>query len=218
LAENERSEERQNEIPLRVWWFQEKESLEKVLKETGEDMIQKQVDYFIRHIIDDKTQIYSRRREIMGAGMIYTQDLKFADLLDEAVRAYTLGMYNSSISLSCIAAERFLYDFIDIADITLNSRILSNEAKSYLYYIPIARLGEFFEDLNVIDHESRTLLAKINDMRNRYVHPKMKDHQNLKKESLEALNLMCELAKRRLSILNFYDVVDGKLVRKPEYA
>jgi hypothetical protein len=34
--------------------------------------------------------------------------------------------------------------------------------------------------------------------------------QDLKKRSLETLNLMCKLAKHRLSIVNFYDLVDGE--------
>jgi hypothetical protein len=95
--------------------------------------------------------------------MGYAEGLKFADLLAEAVQAYMLGMYNSAISLSCIAAERFWYDFIDISNITLNSRELNNKAKTYLYKIPLARL---IEDLNVIDKIAKDLLMKINDMRN----------------------------------------------------
>ena len=63
--------------------------------------------------------------------MIYGEGLKFADLLAEAIQAYMLGMYNSAISLSCIAAERFCYDFIDISDITLNSKVVNNKAKTY---------------------------------------------------------------------------------------
>ena len=76
---------------------------------------------------------------------------------------------------------------------------------------------EFFEDLNVIDKKAKDLLMKINDMRNGYLHPNMKSPQDLKKDSLEALNLMCKLANHRLSIFNFYDVLDGKLEMKPQY-
>jgi hypothetical protein len=162
-------------------------------------------------------QIYSRRREIKGVGMVYAEGLKFADLLAEAVQAYMLGMYNSAISLSCIAAERFCYDFIDISNIALNSSELNNKAKAYLYKIPLTGLIEFFEDLNVIDKKGRDLLMTINNIRNDYLHPKMKSPQDLKKDSLKTLNLMCELAKHRLSILNFYDIVNGKLVMKPQY-
>jgi hypothetical protein len=217
LEENKRTEEKPSEIPIKIWLFAEKEALEELLKGTGADMFQREVDSFIQHIGDDKTQIYSRRREIKGVGMVYAEGLKFADLLAEAVQAYMLGMYNSAISLSCIAAERFCYDFIDISNITLNSRELNNKAKTYLYKIPLARLIEFFEDLNVIDKIAKDLLMKINDMRNGYLHPKMKSPPDLKKDSLMALNLMCELAKHRLSIWNFYDIVDGKLVMKPQY-
>jgi hypothetical protein len=94
---------------------------------------------------------------------------------------------------------------------------LSNKAKTYLYKIPLARLIEFFEDLNVIDKKAKDLLMKINDMRNGYLHPNMKSPQDLKKDSLEAINLMCKLANHRLSIFNFYNVLDGKLEMKPQY-
>lgn len=60
----------------------------------------------------DKTQIYSRRRDVHGVGMVYAEG-KVADSLAEAIHAYMLGMYNSAISLPCIAAERLCYDFID---------------------------------------------------------------------------------------------------------
>lgn len=216
LAEDKITEEKPSEIPIKIWLLNEKEALERILKETGRDMVREDVDTFIQMIENDKQQIYARRRDIKGVGMVYAHGLKFADLLAEAVHAHMLGMYNSAISLSCIAAERFCYDFIDIATITINSRGLDNEAKTYLYHIPLSKLIMLFKELNVIDKEARDLLFKINDKRNRYLHPTM-ESQDLEKDSLHVLNLMCALAKHRLSVLNFYDVVDGKLVLKPQY-
>jgi len=218
LAEKKRTEENASETPIRIWLLNEKEAIEKVLKESGEDMFQQEVDRFVQRINDDKAQIYSRRSDIKGVGMVYVEGIRFADLLTEAIHAYMLGMYNSAISLSCIAAERFCYDFIDISNITLNSKELDNKTKSYLYKIPFTALVEFFADLNVIDKKAKKLLMKIgSNIRNDYLHPIMKSPQDLKKHSLDALNLMCELAKHRLSILNFYEIVDGKLTLKPQY-
>jgi len=129
LAENKRTEERPSETPIKIWLFNEKEAIERVLKESGEDMFQQEVDYFVQRIIDDKTHIYSRRSDIKGVGMVYAEGIKFADLLSEAIHAYMLGMYNSAIALSCMAAERLCYDFIDISNITLNSKQLNDKQR-----------------------------------------------------------------------------------------
>lgn len=78
MEENKWTEEKPSEIPIKIWLFAEKEALEELLKGTGADMFQREVDSFIQHIGDDKTQIYSRRREIKGVGMEYAEGLKFA--------------------------------------------------------------------------------------------------------------------------------------------
>ena len=49
-------------------------------------MFQHEVDNFVNRINNDKTQIYSRRSDIKGVGMIYAEGLKFADLLAEAIQ------------------------------------------------------------------------------------------------------------------------------------
>jgi hypothetical protein len=153
LVEEKRTEEKTSETPIRIWLLNEKEAIENVLKEKGEDMFQQEVDYFVQRINDDKTQIYSRS-DIKGVGMVYVEGIKFADLLAEAIHAYMLGMYNSAISLSCIAAERLCYDFIAISNITLNSKELDNKTKAYLYKIPFTGLVEFLADLNIIDKKA----------------------------------------------------------------
>jgi len=87
LAEKKRTEENASETPIRIWLLNEKEAIEKVLKESGEDMFQQEVDRFVQRINDDKAQIYSRRSDIKGVGMVYAEGIRFADLLAEAIHA-----------------------------------------------------------------------------------------------------------------------------------
>ena len=86
MAEEKRTEEKPSETPIRIWLLNEKEAIEKLLKESGQDMFQQEVDNFVNRINNDKTQIYSRRSDIKGVGMIYAEGLKFADLLAEAIQ------------------------------------------------------------------------------------------------------------------------------------
>jgi hypothetical protein len=218
VTDDNRDEDKVGGIPVRIWLLNEKEAIETILKETGENMFQENVDALIKRIIDDKKEIYSRRSDIKGVGIVYAEGYKFADLLTEAIQAYMLGMYGSTISLSCMAAERLCYDLIEVSNITINSMHLDPKTKTHLYKIPFSTLVDFLANINMIDEKAKSLLLRIGStIRNNYLHPNMRITQDLKKDSLDALNSMCDLAKHLLSIFKFYDIEDGKLKRKPEY-
>jgi hypothetical protein len=72
----------------------------------------------------------------------------------------------------------------------------------------------FFKKINVLSDKDFSLLHKINDIRNRHIHPKMKDE--VYNDAKLIINLLCELLEGRLSMLNRYDIVDGKFVLKKD--
>ncbi|MDQ5869931.1 MAG: hypothetical protein M3530_09440 [Thermoproteota archaeon] len=52
---------------------------------------------------------------------------------------------------------------------------------------------------------------QINEIQNKHFHPKMRDAE---KGALEIVNLSCHVLESSLSMFRFYDLVDGKLIRK----
>lgn len=81
--------------------------------------------------------------------------------------------------------------------------------------MPYSRLVEFFLSIGSLDEESKGLFFTINDLRNQYIHPKMKG--DVKDDSIKILNLLCDLLERKLSVFQFYDIKDGILVLKKEF-
>lgn len=198
---------------VKVYLLNKKEDIDREKSLSGMDLYKEEVDSLIKVIQDSRELIYERRAKIKGVGIVYAEG-KFLGLFDEAVDAYKLGLYYSTVALCSMAAERICYDYLDLSVIIMRGKVLSLESKAELYFLPLARLINFLYHAGVIDEKSKVVLHEINEARNKHIHPKMSS--DVKKDALDVLNLLCEAIENLLSIFRDYDLENGKLKRKQE--
>ena len=205
--------EEQTEHQVQAFILNKKEDYERDLKKSGRDGWKEEIEGLIRLIQDNHDSIYIRRKEIEGAGIVYAEG-KMWKLLQEAKNSYLLGHYYSTIALSAMAAERICYDYIEFSQIQIDGKTLSDKAKEELIYLPLNHLIDFLHECGIIDDRSKGVLHYISEVRNKHVHPKMKNDPQ--KDAIKVLNKLCNVAENLLSMFRFYDIVDGKFVRKPK--
>jgi hypothetical protein len=198
---------------VRLFLLNKKEDIERLIKESGEDMWKNDVDRLISRIQNDHDSIYNRRKEIEGFGIVNAEG-KWADLLQEAKDSYLLGHYYSTIALSSMAAERICYDYIEFSQIQINGTTISDKAKQELIYLPLNHLIDFLHEYGIIDGKSKGVLHRISQIRNTHVHPKMSGDSQ--KDAIEVLNLLCNVAENLWSMFKTHNIVDGKFVKKHE--
>jgi hypothetical protein len=163
--------EEQTEHQVRVFILNKREAYERNLKESGRDGRKEEIDHFFMRIQNEYSSAYNRRKEIEGFGIVYSEG-KWADLFQEAKDSYLLGHYYSTIALSAMAAERICYDYIELSQIQINGKTLSDKARQELTYLPLNRLIDFLHECGIIDVTSKGVLHDFSDIRNRHVHPK----------------------------------------------
>lgn len=197
-------------VEIRGYLLNNREDCERLLRETGKDLRLDEIEGLIQSINNSKESMYERRKRIDGLKIIYGEG-KVVELLNEVFNNYILGNYYSAIATCSMAAERFCYDYIDSLEIKFGNKVLTETDKEELTHIPFNRLLSFLLKLNILDDESHKMLFQMNGIRNRHIHPKMRDTE---KDALEIVNLLCHVLESRLSMFRFYDLVDGKFVRK----
>ena len=197
-------------VSIRSYLLNKKERYEYELKTTGQDGRLKEIEAKIELIKNSKDLMYERRKRIEGFDFIYAEG-RMAELLDEIFSSYILGNYYATIAVASMTAERLCYDFIDLLDIRIGQMMLTDTQKEELSFLPFSRMISFLLKIGILDDDSKTLLYQINDIRNRHIHPKMKDGE---KDALEIVNLLCHVLESRLSMFRFYNLVEGKFIRK----
>jgi hypothetical protein len=181
------------------------------IPEGGFDILRMEAEGVVKGVQGDLEGIVKRRKEIEGFGIIHAES-KFTELIGEAVMTYELQFYYSTIAICGTMAERICYDFIDLSEIVFNGKPLTMEQKAYLYDLPFRQLLEFLAEMKIIDDASKSALHEIYNIRNKYVH--FKTSQNPQSDALKVLNSFCRIAERLFSMFRFYDVKDGKFVKK----
>ncbi len=146
---------------------------------------------------------------------MYVELGKFREQLDELMAAYTLGMYQSTISICGTLAERICYDFIDMLEWKVHDQVLDQSIKDHLYEIPFRHLLPLMVGIRTIKQEHVNLLNKVYDIRNRYVHAKKSGDS--KSDALWCLNSISKVLEDLFSMDRFYDFKDGKYLRKEEF-
>lgn len=154
--------------------------------------------------------MYERRKNILGFDLIMA-DGKVPALLMEAVDSYILGNFYATIALCGMTAERLCYDFIDFVDIRIGEKLLNNKQKQVLYKLPFSSLVDFFWKIGSFNDRTKGLMFNISDIRNRHIHPTM---VRPAEDAINILNLLCKVLEEKLSIFQFYEINDGKLVLK----
>jgi hypothetical protein len=203
--------EEQTENLVKAFLLNKRKDYERDLKESGRDGWKEETEGLISLIQNNHNSIYERRKEIDGVGIVYAEG-KMWELLQEAKNSYMLGHYYSTIALSGMAAERLCYDYIEFSQIQINGTTLNDKAKQELINLPLRHLINFLYEYGIIDNESKSVLHRIADKRNLHVHPKMSSDQ--KRDAIDALNSLCKVAESLLSMFRFYDLVDGKFIRR----
>lgn len=148
----------------------------------GEEYIAKREKYAEDKIrlLCDVNNIHKNARMVAGCNLI-EEDLKFIVLVDEAYKSFLIGLYHSTVSLCSMATERLCYDIIENVKINIRKKELTYDQKKLLFNIPFIKIVEFLRSLELIDERTRLNMIKINDLRNKYVHP------YLEKESLQSI-------------------------------
>ncbi|MGC1932575.1 MAG: hypothetical protein WA667_26675 [Candidatus Nitrosopolaris sp.] len=91
-----------------------------------------------------------------------------------------------------MASERLCYDLIEYSQIYLNNELLNSEQKKNLFNMPFNKFVEFLVSTGLITEELKSNIIKINDVRNRYIHPKFeKDIPAY--DAKVSLNLLCKI-------------------------
>ena len=200
----------EDSVSIRAYLFIKKDTYDDQFKRTGQDERLKQIEEFINSIENSKDAMYERKKKIDGFDIIYAEG-KFVEMLDEVFDNYVLGKYYATIAVASMVAERLCYDFLNFLEIKIGETILKEHQKEELHHLPFSRMIEFLLKVGILDESSRKLLNEINNIRNRHIHPKMKDAE---KDALEIVNRLCSVLESRLSLFRFYDLVDGKFVKK----
>jgi hypothetical protein len=122
---------------------------------------------------------------------IINGEYKFVRLLDEAYKSFLIGLYHSTISLSSVASERLCYDILERSVIRFGDKVLDDTQKKTFFKIPYSTLIKLLLSIGLITEQTKKDMHKINDIRQRYIHPILEG--NLYEDAKESLNLLCKI-------------------------
>jgi hypothetical protein len=199
---------------FKIFVLNKKDVYDKEFQDKGIDPWKEEVNAFVDKILNDKDDIYNRRKQIRGFGAIYAEG-KIVDLLKEVIASYNLGLYYSTIALCGMIAERLCYDIIDFSEMWSDGRRIDEHEKKKYYNLQLIELIDFLFEIGIIDDKNNKLLHRIRKIRNSHVHPKM--ISDLKVDALEIFNLLCEVIENLFSQFIFHHTRDNKYLRKISY-
>jgi hypothetical protein len=116
---------------------------------------------------------------------------KFVVLLDEGYLSFLIGLYHSTVSICSIAMERLCYDVVENSQIQIDSQELAYEQKKSLFDIPLFKLIGFLRKTGQITEQMKKHMLKLNDLRNKYVHPVLEGEPF--EDANESINLLCKI-------------------------
>ena len=111
--------------------------------------------------------------------------------MDEAYKSFFIGLYHSTIALSSVASERLCYDILEKSVIKIGEKVVDNEQKKAFFRIPYAALIELLFNIGLITEQTKKDMNKINDIRQRYIHPILEG--KLYEDAKQSLNLLCTI-------------------------
>ncbi len=118
----------------------------------------------------------------------------FSSLMDEARHCYEYGFVYASVSLMCIAAEKFTME--------LSNKNKGNQDKRLMY----------LKQQGAITSNHYENLHKISRMRDKYMHPKKIEERDAETDALEAIRLFNQVIQERFH--EKYEVRDGVIFEK----
>lgn len=202
-----------NTITIKAFLYNKTATYEHDVRQTGIDRRKDEVKMLINKITASENEMYDRRKKIEGFDIIFA-DGKTPILIEEAIDSYILGHFHATVALSAMAAERFLYDFVDFVTIKIQDKTLNDNQKQYLYKLSSRNLIDFFCEIGTINDKSKSMLHEILNTRSQWVHPQKTE--NSSNDAIETLNLLCNVLEERLSIFKYCDLKDGVFMLKDQ--
>lgn len=139
----------------------------------------------------EKSRIEKNARLIDGCNVISYEN-NFVALLDQGYKSYLLGLYTATVALCGMTTERICYDSIEHSRIEFNNTLLTVDQKKHLLNMPFNRIVDFLLSIGLITKGIRENMVKINDIRNRYVHPTLRPDNSFD-DAKNCLNLLCKI-------------------------
>jgi hypothetical protein len=153
----------------------------------------------IIQVLYNSAPILQNAPKVIGFDVIDYRDLKFIRLVDEAYKCFLLGMYYSAVSLCSVATERLCYDILENSKINLDDIELDNEQKKAFFKIPYTALVELLEGCKLVTRQMEKDMKKINNSRQKYVHPLLPE-DDVYKDAEESINLLCKIIDSYISL------------------
>ena len=148
-------------------------------------------------IVADLDSKVDRWLEPSSMGIIDVTNTNFTPMFWESLMCYVHGFFYSIISSCGITAERLCMDLLLSHKLASDERTLSHESLDPLLAIPHAHMIELLYDWGIINDDNRKKLHRINEIRNKYVHPDVIPNlgsaegiSELQKDSLEILMIL----------------------------
>ncbi len=107
-------------------------------------------------------------------------------------------MYYSTVSLCSIATERLCYDILERTTIKLDDTELDDKQKNMLFKISYVALVELLEGCDLITEKIAKDMKKINDVRQKYVHPLLVG--NPYEDAKSSINRLCSIIDSYVSL------------------
>lgn len=115
--------------------------------------------------------------------------------MPQLFRLYTYGMFYSAIAMAGVTAERSCYDLINVADIKIDGKALSNDEKQAVTEMRFYDLVELLSKWGLIQDSTKQKLHEIRRTCNKYVHPNLLPFQTAGNDAKRLIELVCEIAE-----------------------
>jgi hypothetical protein len=149
------------------------------------------------------------RRHLRLPAFIALQEDEFLPLLIEARQAYISGHFFSCIATGITTADR-------ICNRLARRYGLPPTTQKALFRMTFGQKIDNLHASGVITDSLRSILIKMNMIRNRHLHPKEPLRQlTLKRDGLKILRLLHEFLEGTFSVFRDYRIENGKFVPKP---
>jgi hypothetical protein len=107
-------------------------------------------------------------------------------------------MYYSTVSLCSVTTERLCYDILESSKIDLDDTELDNDQKKAFFKIAYTALIELLKECGLITDQIAKDMKKINDLRQKYVHPLLEGDSY--RDSKYSINLLCSIIDSYVSL------------------
>lgn len=145
---------------------------------------------------------------------------QFVRFMPELLQLYINGLHYSAIALAGVTAERFCLDLVNLADIEIDGKRLSNEEKVAISDMRFSDLIDLLSIWSLIQDTTKTRLHEIRKTRNRYVHPQQPPFQTAETDAKRLIVLACEIAETEFGPngTGRYVIDNGKLMLRARHA